>query len=131
MSHANLEKVTRTYEAWRAGGPERALRWMDPEIVWTALEDAPDAGVYRGHAGVLAYMNDWLRDFEDLRMDFEDVVETEDCVVAVQRGRGRGKGSGIEVDLRYAAVYDFRSGKLERVREFRTKELALQAAGLC
>ena len=98
--------------------------------MWTAIEDAPDAGTYRGHDGVLAYMSDWLQDFEDLRMEFEEVIEAEDRVVAVQRGRGRGKGSGVEVDLRYAVVYEFRNGKILRVREFRTKELALAATGL-
>jgi ketosteroid isomerase-like protein len=130
MSTESLETLTRTYAAWRAGRPEEALAWLDPEVVWTAIEDAPDAGTYRGPDGVLTYMNDWLQDFEDLRVDFEEVIEGEDCIVAVQRGRGRGKTSGVEVDIRYAVVYEFRNRKILRVREFRSKELALEAAGL-
>jgi ketosteroid isomerase-like protein len=130
MSKDSLETLSRTYAAWRAGRPEEALAWIDTEVEWTAIEDAPDAGTYRGHDGVLAYMNDWLQDFEDLQMAFEEVLEAEDCLVAVQRGRGRGKESGVEVELRYAVVYEFRNGKILRVREFRTKELALEATGL-
>jgi ketosteroid isomerase-like protein len=130
MSKESLEALSRMYAAWRAGRPDEALAWIDPEVVWTAIEDAPDAGTYRGHDGVLAYMNDWLQDFEDLRVEFEEVIEAEDWVVAVQRGRGRGKVSGVEVDLRYAVVYEFRSGKILRVREFRTKDLALEATEL-
>jgi ketosteroid isomerase-like protein len=89
MSTESLEALSRTYAAWRAGKPDEALAWIDPEVVWTAIEDAPDAGTYRGHDGVLTYMNDWLQDFEDLR-----------------------------------------NGKVLRAREFRNKELALEATGL-
>lgn len=55
MSTESLETLTRTYAAWRAGRPEEALAWLDPEVVWTAIEDAPDAGTYRGPDGVLTY----------------------------------------------------------------------------
>ena len=129
MSKESLEALNRTYAAWRAGRPEEALAWVDAEVEWTAIEDAPDAGTYRGHDGVLAYMNDWLQDFDDLQVEFEEVLEAEDCVVAVQRGRGRGKESGVEVDLRYAAVYEFRNGKILRFQAFRDPERALEGIG--
>jgi uncharacterized protein len=130
MSEENVEVVKRLYRAWGAGNPEEALWLMAPDVVWIAIEDAPDAGTYRGTAGVLAYFGDWLQDFEDLRMDFDELIEAGEFLIAVQRGRARGKRSGVDVDLRYAVVYEFADGRITRVREFRTKEQALEAAGL-
>jgi len=130
MSRENVEIVKRLYQAWSAGDPEVALELVSPDVVWIAIEDAPDAGTYRGTAGVLAYFGDWLQDFEDLRMEFDELIGAGEFLVAVQRGRARGKGSGVEVDLRYAVLYEFEDGRITRVREFRTKEQALEAAGL-
>ena len=43
---------------------------------------------------------------------------------------GRAERSGIPTELRYAALYTIRDGKMVRVREYVTKTEALQAAGL-
>jgi ketosteroid isomerase-like protein len=54
-------------EAWAEG--DRAaesgqfdgwLEFFSEEIKWEAVEDAPDAGTYRGHIGIRGYFEDWL-----------------------------------------------------------------------
>ena len=37
---------------------------LHPDIVWTAIESAPDSGTRRGHVECRAYMNDWLEGFD-------------------------------------------------------------------
>jgi ketosteroid isomerase-like protein len=131
VSRTEVEIVRRLYAAWGAGESEEARVYLDPGVVWTAIEDAPDAGTYRGHDGVLAYFNDWLQDFDDIAMEIEDTTEAEGGLVVAQHARGRGKGSGVEVDLHYAVLYEFHGAQVVRAREFRTKDAAIEAAGLC
>jgi ketosteroid isomerase-like protein len=125
-----VEVARAIYDGWVSGNVGSALEFLDPEVVWEAIADAPDAGVYRGHAGVRLYMEDWLEDFDILSMDFEEVVDARDRLVIVQCGRTIGKGSGVKTELRYAVAYWFRGGRIVGIKEFRTKGEALEAAGL-
>jgi ketosteroid isomerase-like protein len=126
----NVQVVRGVYDGWMTGDVTRALEFLDREIVWEAITDAPDAGTYRGHAGVRRYMEDWLHDFEFLPMEFKEVVEAEDRLVITQCGRAKGKGSGVETEIHYAVAYWLRGGRITEIKEFRTKAEALEAAGL-
>jgi ketosteroid isomerase-like protein len=130
MSLESVEIVRGVYDGWASGDVTSALRYLDPEIVWEAIQDAPDAGTYRGHRGVRRYMEDWLGDFDILSMDFEEVIDADDCLVVVQCARTKGKGSGVETELHYAVACWLRSGKIVEIKEFRTKTEALEAAAL-
>ena len=46
MSQENVEIVRKVYAAWACGDPSQAFEHLDPEVVWEAIEDAPDAGTY-------------------------------------------------------------------------------------
>jgi ketosteroid isomerase-like protein len=129
MSPENVELVRSVYDGWARGDVAKALEGLDASIVWEAIADAPDAGTYRGHAGVRRYMEDWLGDFDIVSMDFKEVITCEDRLVVTQCARARGKGSGVETELHYAAAYRFRGGKVVEIQEFRTKEEALAAVG--
>jgi ketosteroid isomerase-like protein len=130
MSQENVEIVGKVYDAWARSDPSQAFDYLDPEVVWEAIEDAPDAGTYRGHSGVERYMDDWLRDFEDFAFEFGPPVEVEGRLVLEQWGRNRGRGSGLETEIHYAAVYTFRGGKVFTVKEYNTYAEALEAVGL-
>jgi ketosteroid isomerase-like protein len=126
----NVEVARNLYDGWMDGDVTRALECVDSEVVWEAIADAPDAGTYRGHAGVRRYMEDWLGDFDFLPMEFKEVVEDQDRLAIAQCGRAKGKGSGVETEIRYAVAYRLRNGKITEIREFRTMAEALEAAGL-
>jgi ketosteroid isomerase-like protein len=130
MSQGSVEIVRGVYDGWFRKDVTSALQYLDPEVVWEAIADAPDAGTYRGHAGCRRYMEDWLGDFDMLSMDFEEVIGADDRLVIAQCGRTKGRGSGIETELRYAVAYRLRSGKIVEIKEFRTKTEALEAAEL-
>jgi ketosteroid isomerase-like protein len=126
----NTQVVRGVYDGWIDGDVTRALEYLEPGIVWEAIADAPDAGTYRGHAGVRRYMEDWLGDFDINSMDFEEVIDAEDRLVVVQLARATGKGSGVETQLHYAVAYRFRDDSIIEIKEFRTKAEALEAVGL-
>jgi ketosteroid isomerase-like protein len=128
MSQQKVETARSIYHGWVSGDVASALEQLDPQVIWEAIGDAPDAGTYRGHAGVRHYMEDWLRDFDIISMQFKNVVlDADDRLVIEQCGRARGKGSGAETEIHYAVAYRFHDGKIVELREFRTTEEALEA----
>jgi ketosteroid isomerase-like protein len=127
---SNVEVVRGLCQAWSDADVERALLAVDPDVVWEAITDAPDAGTYRGHAGVRRYMEDWIGDFDITEFDVQPLGAEGDRLVLAQRVRAAGKGSGAETELRYAVAYWFRDGRLVEIREFRTEAEALAAADI-
>jgi ketosteroid isomerase-like protein len=126
------EIVSRLYnEGWAHGDFDLVFDLLDPKVVWTAIEGAPDAGTYRGHAGVRRYMQDWLDNFEfgGDSVSFEESIDAGDRLVCVQHVTGTAKGSGIESEIRYACVYAFGDGeRITEVSEYATREEAVAAA---
>ena len=53
-----------------------------------------------------------------------------DRVLLLGRTEGRGRGSGVQVDSPIGVVFDFRDGKMSRVRAYLDHGEALRAAGL-
>jgi ketosteroid isomerase-like protein len=127
---AREETVVRLYnEGWREADFHVVFELLDPEIVWTAIEDAPDAGTYRGHEGVRGYMQDWLDDFDLGGWSIEESIDVGDRLVCVQRASATGKGSGVGGDIHYASVYRFgEDERIVQVNEFATRDDALAAA---
>ena len=72
-----------------------------------------------------------LEAFEDLRFDYERIVELGDRVVAIGTFLGRGRGSGVELrPAPFAVVVTQRDGKMMRYEWFVSPEDALRAAGV-
>jgi ketosteroid isomerase-like protein len=107
MSEENVEQVRRLCnDGWMAGNLDLALQLLHPEIVWTAIESAPDAGTRTGLDECRVYMEDWLEDF-----DFESHaiqaagVALDERLVCANHAVGTGKGSGVRTEIRYAGTY--------------------------
>jgi ketosteroid isomerase-like protein len=124
--------VSRLYnEGWARGDFDLVFELLDPKVVWTAIEGAPDAGTYMGHESVRRYMQDWLDDFDFQSggLSIEESVEIGGRLVCVQRVTGTGRESGIRSEIRYACVYAFDEGeRIAEVKEYATREEALAAA---
>jgi ketosteroid isomerase-like protein len=127
---AREETVLRLYNVgWREAAFDVVFELVDPGIVWTAIEGAPDAGTYRGHDGVRSYMQDWLDDFDLGGWWIEESIDVGDKLVCVQRARATGKGSGVAGDIHYACVYRFgEDDRIVEINEFATRDEALTAA---
>jgi ketosteroid isomerase-like protein len=115
--------------ALNAGDVDGVLAHIDPEFEWLPLEDSPAAGPHRGHEEVRRYVEDWLAAFPALRLDVEELSEHGAHVVAVVRGRARGKVSGVELANHFCQVWTLRDGAALRMREYATREQALDALG--
>ena len=131
MPNGRERIVLRLYnEGWRHADFDLVFELLDPGIVWTAIEDAPDAGTYRGHDGVRAYMQGWLDDFDLEEHTLVESIEVGDLLVCDQRGRAAGRGSGVVTDISYACVYRFgEDDRIVELSEFATRDEAVAAAG--
>lgn len=120
-----MEIINRLYnEGWATGNLDVALAQLHPDIVWTAMESAPDAGTRRGHDEARAYMQDWTDDFDMESGMLTDPVERGDSVVCTHRGAATGKGSGLRTEIVYCAFYAFDGDKIVRIHEYATREEA-------
>jgi ketosteroid isomerase-like protein len=127
------EIVSRLYrEGWGPADFDVVRELLDDDIVWTAIEGAPDAGTYRGFESVRAYMQDWLDEFDFNEGDdalIEEAIEVGERLVCLQRVIGTGKRSGLRSEIRYACLYTFGDNeRILEVNEYATLEEALEAA---
>ena len=130
MSPANVEVVRRAYHAFNAHDWEGMLRGFDAEVEWRTDPLAPDAGVYRGHQGVLDLLkHDWASTFDDLRVEVDGITALDgDRVVVCTRLVGKIRGTGAVVDQEFAELVTLRDGRLWRVEDFPDRSRALRAA---
>lgn len=108
--------------------PALALSHDDIEI--GNLPEFVVQGPYHGHAGVHTWFEDSFDVVVDRRMELEDITELDDgeTVVTIQRVTGTSTHTGLAFDLRWAAVWKIRDGKVERIQGYATKGRALKAA---
>jgi ketosteroid isomerase-like protein len=132
MSQGDVEVVRAGFEAWGRGEPEAMLELLDPAIEWTVRPDLPDAGVYRGHQGVIELLSRFGEVLEDQWFDPQDYIDAGEGVVVVPlRWGGRGRSSGIDMaEGRETWVFTVENGKVTRVTEYSNKAEALEAVGL-
>jgi ketosteroid isomerase-like protein len=132
MSQQNIEVVQRVVQRFADQDIEAALKDIDPEATldWSN-SDAPDSGVYTGHAGWRAFMqarDDALgeRHFDPAEL----LTPAADTVVLVGRVRERGRASGAAVETRGATVWTLREGKVICLTIYQSSAEALKALGL-
>jgi ketosteroid isomerase-like protein len=105
------------------------LKLFSEEIEWEAVEDAPDAGTYRGHAGIRGYLEDWVSTVDGINGEIRKMTEVGDSgVVADTRVRARVKGTDSEMSLDYSQAFWIVDGKITHIKEFREHDDALAYA---
>jgi ketosteroid isomerase-like protein len=132
IAKQNVELLQRLFELFseRDVDVNAVLELVGPDLVWEVRSDIPDAGIYRGHEG-----------FRRLHASFDVVDETwyrpleyittGNQVVVPLRWGGLGSGSRAAFTARGETwVFTLRDGRIRHVREYATKEEALEAAGL-
>ena len=130
MSQENVKLVLAAYE-W--GSQQRELdlgEVFERDFEWHTREDLPDAGVRRGHEGLVRLRAEWVDAFEDFHVDVDELIDAGENVIAVTRLCGCLRDSGQELDLQEAQVWRMRNGKAAEVRAYLTRSEALKAVGL-
>ena len=132
MSQENVEIVRRSTDAYNRRDLDGIVEnWAPDAVVDWSNSRGFDAGVYRGHGEIRAFVQRFLAAFEEVRIDIVDgPIEVEDGLlitenVAYLRGR-----DGIEVQARSAWLITIRDGEQTSLTLYQSKQEALEAAGL-
>jgi ketosteroid isomerase-like protein len=132
VSQENVAAVEAAYEALARSGLDPFLEHWTDDLDHRSIEGAPDdRGPIHGKNAMRAFVQDWIDTFDEFTIEPVELTDADgDVVVAVLRYGGRAKLSGIETDETFGVVFTIRDGKIARGREYRTRDQALEAAGL-
>jgi len=132
MSQDNVEIVRRSADAYSRGDLDGTLESWAPDVVldWSNSRGL-DAGVYRGHDEIRAFMERFLAAFDEARVELlDDPTEVEaGLLVAENITYLRGRG-GIQVQARSAWLITMRDGETTSLTLYHTKREALEATGV-
>ena len=130
MSHPNVETAKRGITAFNAREVEIFIALTTPDFAWSPSMVAIEGEVFRGGAGIRRYFASLSSAWEEFVIAPERFRDLPDLVLMLGRLRGRGKTSGVPVDASLGMVFDFREGKIARIRGYLDHAAALKAAGL-
>ncbi len=133
MSQENVDSFRRLADANNRRDVEAALAELDTEVEW--YDAAPmllggGATVYSGHDGIRDLIREIWEALDETRIEFAEIRDLGDRIVATGRLHMRGRGSGIEMESPYGVVADYANGKATRVWTYLDNNKALEAAGL-
>ena len=128
MSQENVEIVRRMLESFHAGDADGALECFSPDVVLDASRRF-DGRIGRGRDELSTIIGEWLGAWDDWREEINAIRDLGDRVIVDSTQRGRGKGSGIEIETRYATLYELRDGEITRMTLYFDVDEALEAAG--
>ena len=130
MSEENVEVVRQAYDAVSSGDAEVALDHLDPDVVVDASRTQLDIGIGHGRELARRFVTSWLGTWEEFHEEIEEMRDLGSRVLVLSVQHGRGKGSGVEVEARWAFLYDVQGGKITRIAVYPELAEALKAAGL-
>jgi len=131
MPQENIEIVRRVMRRFVEQDIEGALGDIrsDAELDWSN-SDAPDSGIYVGHAGWRAFMGARDEALGGRGFEFSQLIASgPNEVVLVGRVREQGRASGVEVAAQGAAVFSLHNRKIARLKLYQTSDEALKAVG--
>ena len=131
MSQASVEIAKLSVDAWNRGDMDEVFALLDPHVRWTTAADEPDPQTYVGHEGVRQLIASLLDIWEQgFTMKAHEFIDLGDVVVVPFTSHVQARGSGVALDAEETHVFTVHDGKIVRVREYRTKDAALQALGM-
>jgi ketosteroid isomerase-like protein len=130
MSQENVEIDRQAVEAFNRHDFEAWLAHFDRAITWWAMAHEPEPGPFQGHEGVSKMVARWLVLLPDLRVEAKEYIDAGEYLVVPVRIYGHAADSDTDVVGEEVFLNKYRDGKIVEVREYRTREEALEAIGL-
>ena len=125
-NRATLEAV---YAAFFRGDLEGWLSFFDESSVFWEADSLPYGGVARGREGARATVMKMVDSWDDVAFDVEEMVASEQRVIAYGTFTGTGKATGKRVSFPLAEMWMFRNGKVAELKAI-YGDTALAAAAL-
>jgi ketosteroid isomerase-like protein len=131
MSQQNVEVVRQAYDAYNRDGVNGILGYLDPDVQWRNPTDAPVAGLFVGHEGVIRWQRLTDEVWDEVHLEPVRLRELpEGRVLAVVRFRVRVSAREIDMEVPLAHLITIRGGKATALSMYTSEAAALEAAGL-
>ena len=131
MSEENVERLVEATEALNRGDARAYIALTDPEVHFEPALAALQ-GTYSGHEGLREWFADVGEHFapDSVHVQYTEIRDLGDRVLAVGTIRYAGKGSGISTEAPVALLVTFRNELITNLKDYGHKVEALEAAGL-
>src|SRR5262245_25626474 len=129
MSQENVDRFLEGVASFNRGDVERSLQLYHPDAV-LEVRQAELEGEYSGHDGLRRFFAEFAEPLETFEVQYSDVRDLGDRVLALGTLRTIGSGSGIELEGPVAIVASYRDGLCTHLKDYGEWRQALEAAGL-
>ena len=130
MSHENVELVRRLVVAFNERDVDTFAQITTADFEWSTSVMAVEGEVFHGREGIETYFTRMREAWDEFQALIDSWRDLGDRVMISGRIEARGRGSGAPVFAPLDILYDFREGKISRMRSFLDHDEALRAAGL-
>ncbi len=116
----NTRLVQEVYEKFRTGDTQPFLSAFAPDIEWQlpTMDSVPFAGTWRGHDGVMQFLQTLGETQDVIEFQPEEYVAQDDEVIVLGHFRMHVKATGRVSESAWAHVWTLDAGKITRFREF-------------
>jgi ketosteroid isomerase-like protein len=129
MSEENVAVARRVIEALDNGDLAGAMKEAAADFVFDFSRSiSPERGVY-GRDDLPRLVETFFGDWESQRYEPGDFIEAGNRLITPMKTHLRGR-DGIEVETRFAWLWWFHDGRIQRITFFQDADEALEAAGL-
>ena len=129
MSQADVETIRSGLAALNRRDVEGMVATLRPDAELVPLRAVLDGTVYRGHDGLRRWLADMAEDWDDLRIECDELRGLAGSrVLVLGRFHARGKSSGVRLDQPAAWICELSDGKVARIRFFADATAALEEA---
>ena len=115
------DRIRSLYDAFAQGDVPTVLGSFDPEIVWMEAENInyADRNPYRGPQAVAEGV--FMRigqDWQDYRVNVEEIIDSGDTVVALGRYMATNKSTKQPLNAQFVHVWRLRDGRIVRFQQY-------------
>ncbi len=124
----NVDTVRKSYRLYNEGKFDEAMELYDSKVVYE-VPGSTIGGAYKGKKQLLKFFRDIQTKFdEELKFRVDNVIENKNQVVVERTSIVRASG-GKRMEWHAADIYEFRGGKIVRMRAYTDTEAIARAAG--
>jgi uncharacterized protein len=131
MSQRPVEILRAGFDAFNRGDYDSWLEAFSEDVAVHDLAETPDTGVFRGHAGVRAWLAKLQEAWGDeFRFEPRSFTEGDGVVVADVHASATGIGGGVPIEMSLHLAFRLRDGEIVWTQGFLNRGAALEAVGL-
>jgi len=124
---ADVRRVVSSYDALNRRDIDGTIAVLHDDATWAEHSDLPEAGSYQGVATIRSFLEHFLESWETFHQEIEEQIVRGHCALLFIALEARGQGSGIEVNSRYAHLWQLQDGRGSRVDAYYDRSQALAA----